>query len=94
MTDPLGQSQVIPYLSGLSKLGYSFSLISCEKKENYDANKSKIEKILLDNNIQWYPIQYTKKPPILSTLYDVFKIKKLAISLHKKNNFSIFSLKL
>lgn len=89
MTDPLGQAQVIPYLIGLSKNGYSFSLISCEKKENYNANKSKIEKILLDNNIQWHPIQYTKKPPILSTLYDVFKIKKLAISLHKKNNFSI-----
>jgi hypothetical protein len=34
MTDPLGQSQVLPYISGLSKLGYQFTLISCEKPEH------------------------------------------------------------
>jgi len=89
MTDPLGQSQVIPYLSGLSKLGYSFSLISCEKKENYAANKDKIAQLLKANNIDWHPLQYTKKPPVFSTLYDVYKIKKLAIRLHQKQPFSI-----
>jgi len=46
MTDPLGQSQVIPYLAGLSKRNYSFTLISCEKKENYTANKEKIAQLL------------------------------------------------
>ena len=50
MTDSLGQSQVIPYLIGLSKKGFSFTLISCEKEENYTANKEKIAKILSDNN--------------------------------------------
>jgi hypothetical protein len=36
MTDPLGQSQVIPYLQGLSRAGYKIFLISCEKKEVYN----------------------------------------------------------
>jgi hypothetical protein len=31
MTDPLGQSQVIPYLIGLTKKGHNISIISCEK---------------------------------------------------------------
>ena len=31
MTDNLGQSQVIPYLQGLSEKGYSIHLLSCEK---------------------------------------------------------------
>lgn len=36
MTDQLGQSQVIPYLQGLSKEGYSFTLISFEKPERFE----------------------------------------------------------
>ena len=35
MTDPLGQSQVIPYLQGLSKHGYEIFLLSCEKKQAF-----------------------------------------------------------
>ena len=89
MTDSLGQSQVIPYLIGLTKKGYSFTLISCEKKEKFTQHKNKIQAILNDNNIIWQPVSYTKKPPILSTIYDVNKIKRLAIQLHQKNNFSI-----
>lgn len=89
MTDPLGQSQVIPYLIGLTKKGYVFTLISCEKEENYVQHKNKIQSILDKNNIIWQPISYTKKPPVLSTIYDVIRIKELAIQLHKKYNFSI-----
>ena len=40
MTDPLGQSQVIPYLQGLSKKGYQFYLLSCEKPEAFEKNKT------------------------------------------------------
>jgi hypothetical protein len=32
MTDPLGQSQVIPYLSGLAEYGYRFTILTSEKK--------------------------------------------------------------
>ena len=45
MTDPLGQSQVIPYLQGLSKAGYDIFLLSCEKKQVFDQNKAAIEKL-------------------------------------------------
>lgn len=89
MTDSLGQSQVIPYLIGLTKKGYSFTLISCEKEENFEQNANQIQSILDSNNIVWQPISYTKKPPVLSTIYDVNRIKKLAFQLHHKNNYSI-----
>ena len=61
MTDPLGQSQVLPYIIGLTKNGYEFTLISCEKKEKYLENKTIIENICLANNIDWQPLFYTKK---------------------------------
>ena len=31
MSDQLGQSQVLPYIEGLSKFGHTFELISFEK---------------------------------------------------------------
>ena len=84
MTDPLGQSQVLPYIIGLTKQGYRFTLLSCEKEERYKLNKATIEKICIANNIDWQPIFYTKKPPVLSTVWDIYKLNKKAKQLHKK----------
>src|SRR5690348_18252872 len=64
MTDPLGQSQVIPYLAGLSRHGYQFTILSCEKKERYFLHKDEIEKLLKSFAIKWFPIFYHKKPQI------------------------------
>ena len=89
MTDPLGQSQVIPYLQGLSEEGYSFTLISFEKPERYEKNKAGIAALLKESGIDWVPLPYTKKPPILSTIRDLRKMKAAAFSLHKQKHFKI-----
>lgn len=88
LTDPLGQSQVIPYLIGLSAK-YTITIISCDKKINYQLRGSAIKKIFAENNIHWHPLEYTKKPPVLSTIFDLWKIKLKARSLQKKERFSI-----
>ncbi|MEZ4978882.1 MAG: glycosyltransferase [Chitinophagales bacterium] len=89
LTDPLGQSQILPYLSGLAKESYSITIISAEKEQNYQEKREQIEKFCVSNNLKWYPIRYTKRPPILSTLLDLFKIYRLAISLNQRNPFKI-----
>jgi glycosyltransferase involved in cell wall biosynthesis len=89
MTDQLGQSQVIPYLQGLAKHGYIFSLISCEKKEKYKNDKEKIEKLLKASGIDWYPLIYHKSPPVLSTVYDTLLIWNTAKKLHKQKKFGL-----
>ncbi len=89
MTDPLGQSQVLPYLSGLSKEGFKFHLISFEKEEKYKIHREHIQAICDRDKIVWHPLKYTKKPPLLSTLYDVIRMKQLAKKLHQQNAFKI-----
>lgn len=89
MTDPLGQSQVLPYLAGLSKKGLTFHLISFEKKHLFEQKKELIELYCNEHNINWYPQIYTKKPPIISTLYDIFKFKKIANKLIKEQHINI-----
>ena len=89
MTDPLGQSQVLPYIINLSKEDYKFHLISFEKPDRYSKYNSSIEKICFENKIEWYPLKYNKKPPFFSTIFDFFKMRKLAKELNVKHNFSI-----
>jgi glycosyltransferase involved in cell wall biosynthesis len=89
MTDPLGQSQVIPYLAGLSKDGYEFVILSCDKPEKYKANKTYVEKLIAPYPITWVSIPYHKNPPVLSSVYDFFMLKQTAKQLHKQYHFSM-----
>ncbi|HOK38861.1 MAG TPA: glycosyltransferase [Bacteroidales bacterium] len=89
MTDPLGQSQVIPYLVGLSKLGCEIHILSAEKTINFEINNERIKNSLDANGIFWHPVNYTKKPPVISTVLDIFKLLRKAEKLHKTNNFEI-----
>jgi glycosyltransferase involved in cell wall biosynthesis len=89
MTDPLGQSQVIPYLIGLSKKGYQITILSFEKKERFNKGETSISDLLKANNIRWEPISYTKNPPVLSTLIDLSKMKRAAMKLYNIHHFDI-----
>ena len=89
MTDPLGQSQVMPYLQGLSTAGYKITLLSCEKKDKLNKNKAHIEKLLAASNISWHYTIFSSSPPLLSKLYDVYMLQSKAFELHNKNKFSL-----
>lgn len=89
MTDPLGQSQVLPYLAELSKKGISFDLISFEKEANFKTHFKTIETYCQAHHIHWHPLKYTKKPPLLSTLYDLARMRKATKRLIKTKHISI-----
>jgi glycosyltransferase involved in cell wall biosynthesis len=89
MTDALGQSQVIPYLIGLTKKGINFTLLSCEKKERYAQGGKDIRALLANAGISWEPIEYTKKPPVFSTLYDYFRLIQKAKIIHQRSPLSL-----
>ena len=89
MTDPLGQSQVIPYLIGLTKYGYHFTILSCEKKNNFKKNHSYVKNLLDPYPIEWAPINYHKFPPIFSSVYDYYALCRKAKRLHLKKKFAL-----
>ncbi len=89
MTDPLGQSQVLPYIIGLTKAGYKFTLVSFEKEERFELNKNTIKQICKANNIDWQPLKYTKRPPVLSTLWDIYKLNKKVKKIRKQKEIEL-----
>ena len=88
MTDPLGQSQVLPYLCKLAAEGFEFTLLSFEKKDRYEKSRSVIEAICKKNNIRWVPAFFSKRPPVFSKIYDGWKMRRIANRLHKENEFA------
>ncbi len=88
MTDPLGQSQVLPYLKGLGEQGgYQFTLLSCEKPDRFAQHRERLEGITREAGIDWHPLPYTKSPLIVSTLADLRRMRKLALRLHHEKPF-------
>ena len=89
MTDPLGQSQVIPYLQGLTHFGYRFTILSCEKPQAFEENRELVSVSLKNYPIEWVPLYYHKNPPVFSSIYDVLQLRNKAAQLHRKHSFDL-----
>ena len=74
LLDPVGRSQVLPYLRGLSKKGFNISVISFEKKERIKTGKdlSGLKSALEKDGISWKPLRYHKFPALPATVFDIF----------------------
>lgn len=88
MTDSLGQSQVLPYLIGLTQYGYEFHIISPEKPAAYEKGKETIEKLISPYKITWHPLTYFDAIPVVSPIINVRNIRKKTEALHKEYNFN------
>jgi glycosyltransferase involved in cell wall biosynthesis len=88
LTDPLGQSQILPYLLGLYNKGYEITIVSFEKPTAFHHESKKIDS-LISNKIKWTPLVYHRKPPVLSTLWDLFQLWRTVNSIYQKSPFHI-----
>jgi glycosyltransferase involved in cell wall biosynthesis len=75
MLDPLGQSQVLPYLRELSKVGVQFTLLSFERPAAFTtegtARREELREQLAAEGIVWHALRYHQKPSLPATVYDV-----------------------
>jgi len=85
----LGQSQVLPYVTYLSKKGYRFTIISFEKQVRFEKERHIIEAITKGSDIDWVPLSFTAKPPILSKIYDRYRMWQTAVKLHRQKKFDL-----
>ena len=64
LNDPLGRSQIAPYLNRLSRMGVEYTVISFEKKLPVPGN-------IIDAGIDKRALKYHKSPSVVSTAYDI-----------------------
>ena len=93
MLDPLGQTQVLPYLRELAKKGVQFTLLSFEKPHAFDpAGVAKSEALrdeLQTQGIDWHWLRYHQRPSLPATIYDVLAGYREARSLVKRKQIEM-----
>jgi glycosyltransferase involved in cell wall biosynthesis len=89
ISDPLGQSQVVPYLRGLRQRGHEIDLVSFEKPARLKPVREALAAAMEREGITWHPLSYTKYPPVLSAVFDVFRLKQVVRRLHQRRQFDL-----
>lgn len=70
--EPLGQSQVWQYMSGLSA-NHQIDLLSYEKAADWEneTKKARIKAAVSANGVIWVPLRYHSKPSAIATAFDI-----------------------
>jgi glycosyltransferase involved in cell wall biosynthesis len=59
LSDPLGQSQILPYILFLAQNGYAITVLSCEKPTALKLEGDRIRQKIKDLPVQWKYIEYS-----------------------------------
>ncbi len=93
MLEPLGQTQVLPYLRKLAQRGVQFTLLSYEKPNAFTAEGERkcaaLKKELLDQRIEWHWLRYHQRPSLPATLFDVLAGIRYASRLVQSNEIEL-----
>jgi glycosyltransferase involved in cell wall biosynthesis len=93
MLDPLGQTQVLPYLRALAKRGVRFTLLSFERARAFTpegaAQCEQQRNELQAQGIEWHWLRYHQRPSVPATVYDVLAGIRKAGSLVRRNKIEL-----
>lgn len=93
MLDPLGQTQVIPYLRELAQRGVKFTLLSFERDKAFTSEgQSSCEALkqqLRQQGIEWHWLRYHQRPSLPATVYDVLQGIRFASRLVRENKIEL-----
>ena len=93
MLEPLGQTQVLPYLRELAKRGVKFTLLSFERDKAFTAEGQRaceeLKRELAEQGIEWHWLRYHRRPSLPATIYDVRVGIRYASGLVRRNQIEL-----
>jgi glycosyltransferase involved in cell wall biosynthesis len=93
MLEPLGQTQVLPYLRELAKRGVKFTLLSFERDKAFTLEGQhacdELKRELSQQGIEWHWLRYHQRPSLPATAYDVVGGIRYASDLVRRNRIEM-----
>jgi len=89
LLDPLGGSQILPYIKLLSSEKLKYYIISFEKSERFNSNANKLSDELKKLNIVWIPLIFTKQYGLLGKMWDMIKMYLSSLVIAIVNNITV-----
>ncbi len=90
LLDPLGRSQVLPYIRELGRRGARMRVISFEKPEPAGSQATRrIRDELEAAGVEWHALRYHSRPTVPATLWDILRGIGLAKKLARRERIDI-----
>ena len=80
LDEPLGRALVVPTVNRLARAGVRVTLVSFEKGSGpYNCA------LLAETGVEWLPLRYHKRPPVISSMFDIGRGTVQAIRAARRN---------
>ncbi len=89
LLDPLGASQILPYVYGLYKNSRKIHILSFEKLSRYKKDHINLRAQLNNKNISWSPLIFSSNNGLISKTKDLVKMYFYCWLILTKNRFDI-----
>tara|TARA_A100001011_G_C14321259_1_gene850782 strand:- start:6202 stop:7404 length:1203 start_codon:yes stop_codon:yes gene_type:complete len=93
LADPLGQSQIVPYINYISKLNHKMYVLSVEKKNRLQTYNNIVDNNLKNKNIIFKNLLFSKNKNKLSRVIDTIKLFFQSLYIIKKYNIDIIHIR-
>lgn len=74
LLDPLGASQILPYLKGIAAAQGGVVVLSFEKAERHAKDRDSMAAMLMHGDIQWVPLRFTRSKGVVGKVWDLLKM--------------------
>ncbi len=89
LLDPLGGSQILPYIFSIASHPRSVHIVSFEKSDRFATGGEQLRSLLLQSGIEWIPISFTTRFGKLGKLWDLGRMYGACLRLQVKVNFGV-----
>jgi glycosyltransferase involved in cell wall biosynthesis len=93
MLEPLGQTQVLPYLRQLAQRGVKFTLLSFERDKAFTVEGKRVcdelKHELQKQGIEWHRLRYHQRPSLPATIFDVSQGIRYALRLVRQKQIEL-----
>lgn len=79
LSDPLGSSQILPYLLSIARHTGPLHILSFEKKARFHTSKDHIHRLLTDAGISWHPVFFSENKGWTGPLFKVFDFFRMYV---------------
>lgn len=80
---------MLPYLVGCAARGHRITILSCEKRDRFCAGEATVKKQCSEAGLDWRPLRYHSRPPVISSIYDAWRLRVASAALHRTRQFDL-----
>ncbi|MGJ7461987.1 glycosyltransferase [Halomonas sp. MA07-2] len=89
LLDPLGGSQILPYLYGIAAQPRQLHIVSFEKPARFEHGESALRYEFRKRQIGWTPLPFTSRMGKLGKMWDLIRMYATALGLQRRYRFGI-----